>query len=534
MNQNTVESAGIIGLAHIHSNLSPAVLVEHALERKEGLLADSGALVVQTGKFTGRSPKDKYIVEEPTTQEQIWWGNVNHRISEARFESLHKRICAYLEGKTVYHQSVYGGADVRYRLPVEVITEYAWHSLFAHQLFVRPDMYGSDAEDTPSVFTEGFTLIDVPGCKAVPQEDGTTSETFVVIHLAKRLILIGGTEYAGEIKKSIFTILNYLLPQQGFLPMHCSANIEHEKGETTLFFGLSGTGKTSLSADPLCDLIGDDEHGWTDDSVYNFEGGCYAKCIHLSPVKEPEIWEAIRFGTVLENVDMDTETRAIDFDSSNLTENTRAAYPIHYIPHAIIPGQGGQPTNILFLTADAFGVLPPISRLTTAQARFHFISGYTAKIAGTERGLGNEPQATFSACFGMPFLPLPPTRYAELLGKKLAEHDVQVWLVNTGWSGGAYGVGARVDIRYTRAMVDAAIQGKLNSATFTEEPYFGLAIPTEVPGVPSEILDPRQTWADPTAYDAQAKELVHLFIENFEKYRATASPDVIAALPKLG
>ncbi|GDX40034.1 phosphoenolpyruvate carboxykinase [ATP] 1 [Armatimonadota bacterium] len=428
---------------------------------------------------------------------------------------------------------MFGGADVRYRLPVRVVTEYAWHSLFARQLFVRPDMFGSDISDVPTLLGEGFTIIDAPGCKAIPAEDGTSSETFVAIHLAKRLILIGGTEYAGEIKKSIFTILNYLLPQHGFLPMHCSANIEREQENTTLFFGLSGTGKTSLSADPLCDLIGDDEHGWTEDGVYNFEGGCYAKCIRLSPSKEPEIWEAIRFGTVLENVMMDSETRHLDFDSVELTENTRAAYPIGYIPHAVIPGEGGHPNNILFLTADAFGVLPPISKLTTAQARFHFISGYTAKIAGTERGLGNEPQATFSACFGMPFLPLPPTRYAELLGKKLAEHNAQVWLINTGWSGGAYGVGERVDIRYTRAMVDSAIQGKLDSVEFVEEPFFGLSVPKEVQGVPSEILNPREAWDDKAGYDRQAKELVRLFVENFEKFRGSASPEVIAVIPIL-
>lgn len=531
MNWNDPNAAGF---AAIHHNLEPAPLVEHALRLGEGLLADNGAFVVETGKFTGRSPKDKYIVEEPDTKAQIWWGAVNHPLSEAQFESLEKRISAYLAGKAVYCQEVFGGADARYRLPVRVVTEYAWHSLFARQLFVRPDMFGADFSATPSLLGEGFTIVDAPGCKAVPAEDGTSSETFVAIHLSKRLVLIGGTEYAGEIKKSVFTVLNYLLPEHGFLPMHCSANIERERGNTTLFFGLSGTGKTSLSADPLCDLIGDDEHGWTDDGVYNFEGGCYAKCIRLSPAKEPEIWEAIRFGTVLENVVMDKETRHIDFESAALTENTRAAYPIDYIPHAIIPGQGGHPDNILFLTADAFGVLPPISKLTTGQARFHFISGYTAKIAGTERGLGNEPQATFSACFGMPFLPLHPARYAELLGEKLAKRDAQAWLVNTGWTGGAFGTGERVDIRYTRAMVDSAIQGRLNDVPFEEEPFFGLAVPKEVPGVPSNILNPRNAWADKEAYDKQAKELVRLFLENFEKYRASASPEVIAALPKSG
>ncbi len=528
MSLTCLKELGLEGVSQVFSNLEPAVLVEHALRRNEGVLADTGAFVVRTGAFTGRSPKDKYIVQESATQDQIWWGAVNHPLSEAGFESLYKRVQGYLVGREVYLQDLYGGADARYRLPVRVITQYAWHSLFAHQLFVRPDIFGEALQTVESVYKEGFTIVDVPGCKAVPEEDGTASETFVAVHLTKRLILIGGTEYAGEIKKSIFTILNYLLPQSDFFPMHCSANVGREREDTALFFGLSGTGKTSLSADPIRDLIGDDEHGWGDDGVYNFEGGCYAKCIRLSEAKEPEIWHALRFGTVLENVVLDAETRSADFADETLTENTRAAYPITYIPHAKLPGVGGHPNHVLFLTADAFGVLPPISRLSLAQARFHFISGYTAKLAGTERGLGKEPQATFSACFGMPFLPLHPTRYAELLGQKLVQHAATVWLINTGWSGGAYGVGERIDIRYTRAMIDAAIEGKLDDAEFEEEPFFGLQIPKAIEGVPSEILNPRNTWADKEAYDAQAFHLAKLFVENFQKYRDSANPEVIA------
>jgi phosphoenolpyruvate carboxykinase (ATP) len=528
-----LKGLGLEGVRKVHHNLEPAVLVEHALRRNEGVLADTGAFVVRTGKFTGRSPKDKYIVREPATQAQIWWGSVNQPLSEESFDRLFARVQAFLKGREVYVQELFGGADVRYRLPVRVVTQYAWHSLFAHQLFVRPNMFGEEAQRVPSRYTEGFTVIGVPGCLAVPAEDGTQTETFIAVHLTRRLILIGGTEYAGEIKKSIFTILNYLLPQSNFFPMHCSANVGREHGDTALFFGLSGTGKTSLSADPIRDLIGDDEHGWGEDGVYNFEGGCYAKCIRLSEEKEPEIWRALRFGTVLENVVLDPATRTADFANDSLTENSRAAYPIPYIPNALIPGVGGHPNHVLFLTADAFGVLPPISRLSLAQARFHFISGYTAKLAGTERGLGKEPQATFSACFGMPFLPLHPTRYAELLGKKLTQHNSTVWLVNTGWSGGAYAVGSRIEIQYTRAMVDAAIEGKLDNAEFVEEPFFGLQIPVEVPGVPSAILNPRNTWADPVAYDTQARHLARLFVENFNKYAEGASPEVLAVVPRV-
>ena len=526
-NMQELESA-----AKVYENLGPAALIEHAIRRGEGALAANGALVVRTGKFTGRSPKDKYIVQEPSSEENIWWGTVNQPLSEEAFDRLYRRMQDYLQGKEVYVQDLYGGAAARYRLPVRILTEYAWHSLFAHQLLVRPQLFG-EKERGSSAAPEGFTVIDAPGCRAVPEEDGTHSETFIVIHFGRRLVLIGGTEYAGEIKKSVFTLLNYLLPLQGIFSMHCSANIGRSQGDTALFFGLSGTGKTSLSADPHRDLIGDDEHGWGDEGVFNFEGGCYAKCIRLSEEAEPQIWSAIRFGTVLENVVMDPETRALDFDSAALTENTRAAYPIDFIPSARIPGVGGHPKNVLFLTADAFGVLPPISRLTSAQARFHFLSGYTAKVAGTERGLGNEPQATFSTCFGQPFLPLHPTAYSRLLAERLSQHEATVWLINTGWSGGPFGVGQRMNIHHTRAMINAALEGALDKVEYCTDPVFGLHVPVQVPGVPTEVLNPRDTWADKAAYDKQAKELARLFVENFEKFKNDVPPEVAAAAPKI-
>ena len=523
---------GLHELVDIYAHLPAVALLEHALHRREGMLAENGALAVETGKFTGRSPKDKYFVEEPTSCDKIWWGVVNHKLTEDSFDRLHQRMAAYLREKDVFVQDLFGGADARYRLPVRVVTEKAWHSLFAHQLLIRSEMISSEYESQDSGFAP-YTILVAPGCRAMPDEDGTESETFIVIHPGKRLALIGGTEYAGEIKKTVFTLLNYLLPERNFLPMHCSANVGRERNDTALFFGLSGTGKTTLSADPTRDLIGDDEHGWSNDGVFNFEGGCYAKCIRLREESEPQIWNAVRFGSVLENVVMDVNSRRLDFESDALTENTRAAYPIHFIPGAKIPGVGGHPQNIVFLTADAFGVLPPISRLTTAQALFHFISGYTAKIAGTERGLGSEPQATFSACFGQPFLPLHPTVYARLLGEKLAQHQAQVWLVNTGWSGGPYGVGERINLETTRAMIDAALEGRLNEASYREDPVFGLLVPTEVPGVPAAVLTPRETWADKAAYDRQAQELARLFAENFDKYSGEATPEVRAAAPKL-
>ncbi len=522
---------GIKNAATIYHNLPAVTLIEHAIQKLEGRLAANGALVVRTGKFTGRSPKDKYIVREPSSESAIWWGSVNQPLTEDSFDSLLHRVGDYLSERSIYIQDLFGGADSRYRLPVRVVTEYAWHSLFAQTLLVRPDMVDSRVES--ELDSEPFTIIAAPGCQAVPNEDGTASETFIAIHLGKRIVLIGGTEYAGEIKKSVFTLLNYLLPRRGIFSMHCSANIGHETGDSALFFGLSGTGKTTLSADPLRDLIGDDEHGWSDAGIFNFEGGCYAKCIRLSHEKEPQIWDAIRFGSVLENVKMDGDTHLLDFDSAEYTENTRAAYPVTFIPDARIPGVGAHPKHLVFLTADAFGVLPPLSRLTPAQAKFHYLSGYTAKVAGTERGLGNEPQATFSACFGQPFLPLHPTDYAHLLGEKMEQHDATVWLVNTGWTGGVFGVGNRMDITHTRAMLNAALSGQLDSVEYRTDPTFGLHVPTAVPGVPSEVLDPREAWQDKAGYDAQAQELARLFVENFAKYRDAAAPDVIAAMPKI-
>jgi phosphoenolpyruvate carboxykinase (ATP) len=454
-------------------------------------------------------------------------------MSEADFDRLQGRIVAFLRDKALYVQDLFAGANACYRFPVRVITQYAWHSLFARQLLVRPDLYPDRGAGVTIDADRGFTIISAPGCKAVPAEDHTCSEAFVAVHFGKRMVLIGGTEYAGEIKKSVFTVLNYILPMDGVLPMHCSANIGRHHGDTALFFGLSGTGKTTLSADPTRQLIGDDEHGWSDSGVFNFEGGCYAKCIRLSEDAEPQIWRAIRYGAVLENVVMDPVTRKLDYDSEALTENTRAAYPVDFIPDARIPGVGGQPQNVLFLTADAFGVLPPISRLTNAQARFHFLSGYTAKVAGTERGLGDEPEATFSACFGMPFLPLNPTVYSKMLGDRLDAGGAAVWLVNTGWSGGPYGVGRRMNIHHTRAMVDAAVEGLLDDVEFRVDPVFGLQVPIAVPDVPTQVLNPRDTWTDGAAYDAQARNLARRFAANFEKFRADATPEVVELASKL-
>ncbi len=526
-----LDPLGISSSHEVHADGSTAELLEAALRSGEGHFAENGAFVVKTGKFTGRSPKDKFIVEEPSTQDKLWWGVVNHKMTEAAFDRLYEQIKAFVASRPLYVEHLYGGADARYRLPVRVITQYAWHALFARTLLVRPDLY----PDPPDFNEEAaFTLIDCPGVRAMPEKGGAQSETFIAIHLAKRLVLIGGTEYAGEIKKSVFTLLNYLLPQQNLFPMHCSANIGRDKRDTALFFGLSGTGKTTLSADPTRDLIGDDEHGWSEEGVFNFEGGCYAKCIRLSRENEPQIWNAVKFGSVLENVVLDEQTRELDYSSAALTENTRAAYPVDFIPGARIPGVGGHPKNLFFLTADAFGVLPPIAKLTPAQARFQFISGYTAKVAGTERGMGSEPEATFSACFGQPFLPLHPTTYAALLGERLTEHEATCWLINTGWSGGAYGEGQRISIKHTRALLDAALNGDLaeDKVAYRTDPVFGLYTPTEVPGVPQTILNPRDTWKDPNEYDRAAQRLAKLFVENFKKYASEASDEVIAALPK--
>lgn len=516
---------GLRNLDRIHTNLTASALIEMALRAKEGHLAENGALVVRTGQFTGRSPKDKYVVREGGTARSIHWGPVNQPMTQDAFDRLYQRLISFLETQELFVQDCFGGADPAYRLPIRVITQQAWHSLFARQLFVRPTVeeLGGHSPD--------FTLMFAPTFAALPAEDETRSETCIVINFEKRLVLIVGTMYAGEMKKSVFTILNYLLPARGVLPMHCSANASAD-GRVALFFGLSGTGKTTLSADPARRLIGDDEHGWSEAGVFNFEGGCYAKTIRLSARNEPQIWNAIRFGSVLENVDMDTETRALDFDSDALTENTRAAYPVDYIPNAQIPGVGGHPSTILFLTADAFGILPPISKLSPEQAMYHFLSGYTAKLAGTERGLGREPAPNFSACFGEPFLPRHPQVYASMLGEKMARHGVSCWLVNTGWVGGPYGIGRRMDLPYTRAMVNAAIEGKLDKAATQAHPVFGVEMPLSCPGVPAELLEPRGLWADPSAYDAAARDLAIRFAANFEKF-GDVDPRISAAGPRV-
>ncbi|MEH7389042.1 phosphoenolpyruvate carboxykinase (ATP) [Bacillus sp. JJ1503] len=496
---------------NIQVQLSVPQLVEKVLNRKEGSLTSTGAVCATTGKYTGRSPKDKYIVEEASTKDKVDWGKVNQPISEEAFSNLYDKVLNYLQEKDeVFVFNGFAGADKKHRLPIQVINEYAWHNLFAHQLFIRPT-----AEDLLDHQAE-FTVISAPNFKADPAVDGTASETFIIVSFERRIVLIGGTEYAGEIKKSIFSVMNYLLPENGILPMHCSANVGLE-GDVALFFGLSGTGKTTLSADPNRRLIGDDEHGWSPNGVFNIEGGCYAKTIGLTREKEPQIFDAIRFGSVLENVVINSDSRVADYDDNSLTENTRAAYPLQAIDNIVDPSIAGHPNTIVFLTADAFGVLPPIAKLSKEQAMYHFLSGYTSKLAGTERGI-TSPQATFSTCFGSPFLPLPATEYAEMLGKKIDEHNAKVFLVNTGWTGGEYGVGNRMKLSFTRAMVQSALEGELNNVETIKDEIFGLEIPLHVPGVPDEVLQPSKTWADEAAYEAKAKELASQFRENFKKF----------------
>lgn len=507
----------------VHVNWSVSRLIEAAIIRREGILTAQGAFRATTGQFTGRSPKDKFIVDEPAARD-VHWGDVNRPLSRPHFERLYQDVLRYVGTKEWFCFQGFAGADPDYRLPIQVFTEYAWHNLFARQLFIRP------SQDDLTDFQARFTVIAAPGFKADPKVHGTRSETFIVLSFENRVVLIGGTEYAGEIKKSIFTVMNYLLPQQGVFPMHCSANVG-PRGDVALFFGLSGTGKTTLSADADRRLIGDDEHGWSDGGVFNIEGGCYAKCINLSEEHEPQIYRAIRYGSVLENVVVDEWTREPDYDDASLTENTRAAYPVDYIDGAVIPGVGGHPNVILFLTADAFGVLPPIAKLTKEQAMYHFLSGYTSKLAGTERGV-TEPQATFSACFGSPFLPMEPNVYARMLGEKIDRHNTRVYLVNTGWSGGPYGVGERIKLRYTRAMVRAAIEGVLDEVETVVDPVFGLHIPVRCPDVPETVLNPRATWADPDAYDRQVRELARRFRENFAQFSHLA-PELKAVEPKL-
>ncbi len=506
-------------------NLTAPALYEHAVRRREALIAEGGPIVARTGHHTGRSPQDKFIVREPSSEERIWWGKHNRAIEPGAFDRLHRRMLAWLRGKELFVQDLFVGADPRYRRAVRVITEYAWHSLFARTMFIVPDE-AALAQHVPE-----FAIIDAPGFHADPEEEATRTEVFILMNLAKKIVLIGGTEYAGEIKKSVFTLMNYLLPLQDVLPMHCSANVG-PGGDSALFFGLSGTGKTTLSSDPERTLIGDDEHGWSDRGIFNFEGGCYAKTIRLSAEGEPEIYRTTRmFGTILENVVIDPVTRVLDLDDESLTENTRAAYPLPFIPNASTSGIAGHPRSIVFLTADAFGVMPPISRLSPEQAMYHFLSGYTAKVAGTEKGVTGS-QATFSPCFGAPFMALRPTVYADLLGKRIAQHGTAVWLVNTGWIGGAAGDVPRITLTHTRAMVRSALAGALNNGPMNADPVFGVRVPAQVPGVPSEILQPRAAWRDPAVYQATAKNLARMFGQAFGEFAADVPAAVRAAGPR--
>lgn len=524
--KTTTELETLLSGDNIIVQPSVPFLVERALKKEEADITSSGAIVTTTGQYTGRSPHDRFIVEEDSTKDDISWGTVNKPISSDVFDALYKKVTDYLAQKEeIYVFKGFAGADKRSQLPIQVVNEFAWQNLFVHQLFVRP------TEEELKEHEAQFTVIAAPGFKADPAVDGTNSEAFVLISFDKRTVLIGGTEYGGEMKKSIFSIMNYLLPKKGILSMHCSANVG-ENGDSALFFGLSGTGKTTLSADADRKLIGDDEHGWSDDGVFNIEGGCYAKCINLSAEKEPEIYNAIQFGTVLENVAIDEKSHVADYDDSRYTENTRAAYPIQAIENIVEPSMAGHPKTIVFLTADAFGVLPPISKLTKEQAMYHFLSGFTSKLAGTERGV-TEPEATFSSCFGEPFLPLHPTVYAEMLGEKIDEHGAQVFLVNTGWTGGGYGVGERINLPYTRAMVRAAIAGKLNDVETVQDPIFGLHMPTTIEGVPTDMLNPRNVWEDKEAYDAQATKLANLFHDNFKRFGDVSKDIANEGAPKV-
>ena len=520
-----LDKYGIKGAARVYWNLNPAELYEEVARRNEGILSDHGALIVDTGEHTGRAAKDKAIVREQESADKIFWGDVNKDFPQDKFNALKERMMAHATGRDLFVQDVFVGADPKYRLPIRVINELAWHSLFARTMFI------SESESAAPRQPE-FTIINLPSFQADPQRDGTRSPTFILMDFSQRLVLIGGTSYAGETKKSGFTLMNYLLPRKGVMSMHCSANVGND-GDVAIFFGLSGTGKTTLSADPERRLIGDDEHGWSDDGVFNFEGGCYAKVIKLSAEAEPDIYRTTRmFGTILENVVYDADTRVIDLDDARKTENTRASYPLTSIDNIVPEGRAGHPRNIIMLTADAFGVLPPVSRLSPGQAMYHFLSGYTAKVAGTERGI-KEPEATFSTCFGAPFMVLHPGVYADLLGRKMAQHNAACWLVNTGWSGGPYGVGQRMKIAYTRAMIRAILNGELAEIDTTPDSIFGVNIPVSCPGVPAEVLQPRNTWSDKEAYDRQAADLARRFNENFKKYEAGVSEAVRAVAPKV-
>ncbi len=519
----SLDDYGIKG-ANVHYQLSPEELHDITIERNQGVEASSGALAVNTGEFTGRSPKDRYLVKDDETKDKVWWGDINIPFDPDKFDALYEKVVNYLSEKELFVRDSYACADEKYKLNIRVINEYPWSNLFAYNMFLRPE------EEDLANFKEDWIVVNAPGFKADPEVDGTRQANFSILNFTKKIALIGGSGYTGEIKKGIFSALNFILPvHKDTLPMHCSANIGKD-GDTAIFFGLSGTGKTTLSADPKRKLIGDDEHGWTkENTIFNFEGGCYAKVIHLSEENEPDIFHAIKPGAILENVVMDKDGN-VDFDDTTITPNTRVSYPIDHIKNIAKPSSGKNPKNIFFLTADAFGVLPPISKLNPAQAAYHFISGYTAKVAGTEAGV-NEPQPNFSACFGAPFMPLHPTAYGEMLSKKMKDANVNVWLVNTGWTGGAYGTGNRMKLKYTRAMIEAALEGDLEEVAYTKHPIFGLEMPIECDNVPSEILNPRQTWADKDAYDAKALELANSFKKNFMKFEENANQEILSGGP---
>jgi phosphoenolpyruvate carboxykinase (ATP) len=524
--KHSLSDYGLKNLRKINWNWSQDELIDEAVKRGMGQIVDAGALTVDTGEFTGRAPKDKYIVKDEKTKDTVYWGEVNQPIEARHFQPMLDELIAYLEGKEVYVKDAYACADPKYRLNVRVISELPWAALFAGNLFLRPQQ-----EELTSIEPD-WIIVHAPGYKTDPKRYGIRSSNFAVLNFTRRMIIIAGTAYTGEIKKGIFTVLNYVLPQdRGVLSMHCSANIGKD-GDTAIFFGLSGTGKTTLSADPERGLIGDDEHGWSDEGVFNFEGGCYAKCVNLTEEKEPQIFHAIRRGALLENIRFVPGTTSVNYDDVSVTENTRVSYPIHFIDNAVEPSVAGHPQNIFFLTCDAYGILPPISRLTPGQAMYWFLSGYTAKVAGTEAGI-TEPKAAFSACFGAPFLPLDPNKYAAMLAEKMKKHNAAVWLVNTGWSGGGYGTGKRIKLSYTRAMISEALKGDLQKVGFEKHPVFGMEYPTTCPGVPDQVLNPRNTWSNAAEYDSKANELAKQFVKNFEKFAATASAETLAAAPQL-
>jgi len=520
----SISALGLGNVSNAYWNLEPAELIEESIIKGEGVLTNTGALAIDTGEFTGRSPQDRFIVEDDITRDGVWWGPINKKFDADKFDLLYNRVTSYLSGKEVYVRDAFVCSSEKYRMNVRVVTEFPYSSLFANNMFIRPSL-----EEIKS-FDAEWNVICAPGFHADPEVDGTRQHNFAILNFSKKIILIGGTGYTGEIKKGIFSALNYILPhQKNVLSMHCSANVG-ESGDTAVFFGLSGTGKTTLSSDPNRKLIGDDEHGWDDDSVFNFEGGCYAKTIDLSEEREPQIYHAIKFGALLENIGFKENTSEVDYTDSEKTENTRVSYPIEHIDNIQEGLKGGSPKNIFFLTCDAYGVLPPISKLNAAQAMYHFISGYTAKVAGTEAGI-TEPQVAFSACFGAPFMPLHPTKYAEMLGDKMNKENVNVWLINTGWSGGEYGEGSRIKLSYTRNMITAALEGKLDQVSYKEHEVFGLAMPTECPDVPDEILDPKNTWKDKSAYDKKAQKLAQAFVDNFETFAEGANEEILSAAP---